>query len=537
MLGTYPTLAVMSGNEKGGVRTPQLVFSTKGVEPFPEKAMRILRWLLLSLPVLVALFGQEHRQAFSVAASSALTMLQPSAATPQQTEAGRLHRGQTGQVRGYLTTPQELHQIRKKAAQGLQPYHDAVEVVLAWAAHRWQYPLAAEQGCASADQPAWSDDGEGIPRLYAKALAYHLIEDRERAEGYAQEVKTILAAIMTEVGTITLDDQQCQLNFGWSTPELIAAADLIEPYWAQQRCQGPTSTRYGETALGRGHCKRLFQNWLVKNPYYVVSYAAVSSQSNWGAAATNTTAYIADYLWDRPEARLVHRHPPQINEGRERLLTPAQAYAYANLLMFKRINGYGVDYHSSMACDRFAREQQSAQWPMTKSQITPNGIIPEDARRSEACNIPQYNGSYQNYPQIHLGNNLQQCELMLRRGDQSCYDNIDHSEHPYYRFINADGDVLTTHLYPGRGSLERAIKAIIVDSETPWRHDAALAVAYRYYYRHHRLEGFAAWAAYVGEPDDCSQDICFGTLTHGFAATERPLLPPAIAPPSSADGS
>jgi hypothetical protein len=504
-----------------------------------RKAMRILRWFLLGILVGVSCFGWDHRPAFTDAftRTPAGTMIQPALATSTPTGVRPLRRGQTGQVRGYLTTAQELRQIRRKAAQGLQPYQDAVATVLAWAARPWNYTLEANQHCTSADWPAWNDNQEGTPRLYAKALAYHLIADRTVAEGYAEEVKTILARIMTEVQTIALDDEQCQLNFGWGTPELVAAADLIEPYWANQRCTGPLSTFYWETTLGTGNCKTLFQNWLVKNPYYIVSYAAVSSQSNWGAAGTNTTAYIADYLWDRPAVWLVHRQPRQLNGGRDRLFSPAQAYAYANELMFKRMNGYAVDYHSRLACDRFAGAQQSAQWPMTKSQITPEGIIPDDARRVQFCNISRYNGAYQNYPQIHLGNNIQQCELLLRRGDPSCYDNIDWSDHPRYQFLNADGNLLTTHLRPGRGSLERAIKAIIVDSATPWKHYSALEVAYRYYVQHHTLPGLAAWADYLGETEDCGQDICFGALTHGFAATETPHLPPTVAPPRATDDS
>jgi hypothetical protein len=167
---------------------------------------------------------------------------------------------------------------------------------------------------------------------------------------------------MTEVKTISLDHTQCQLNFGWGTPELVAAADLIEDYWSTQTCTGPTSTLYTDTTIGSGNCKVLFQNWLVKNPYYIVSYAAENSKSNWGAAATNATAYIADYLWDRPEVRLIHRSPPQVNDGEDTARTPSEAYAYANQLMFDRMNGYGVEYGSSKSCDYLSGPQQSSQW-------------------------------------------------------------------------------------------------------------------------------------------------------------------------------
>lgn len=431
--------------------------------------------------------------------------------------------------RGYLTTPAELKTIAGKAKQGLEPYQSAVADVLQWADVGWNFNLKTHETCENANAPAWNDNGAGTPILYAKALAYHLTGDTH----YAEEVKTVLERIMTEVWNISDNSQQCQLNFAWGTPELVASADLIEEYWTTQTCTGPISTLYSDVRISSGNCKVLFQNWLAKNPYYVVSYSATNSTSNWGAAATNTTAYIADYLWDRSDIFLIHRNPPEINGGKNFELHPSDAYEYANELALDRMNGYGVEYASSFSCDFLTGEQQSNQWAPVKSQISELGIIPEDARRQEYCNIPIYNGEYQNYPQIHLGNNIQQCELMLRRGDASCFDNVDTSDIPQYTFKGPDGNLKTTHLYPGRGSIERAIKAIIVDSATEWRHDSALEVAFRYYFGHNILAGFELWAAQLdGRHHDCDQDICFGTLTHGFSIMDEfPSPPPMVSPP------
>ena len=467
----------------------------------------------------------------SQAADQPLTFPTPNRPTsaPRPTEPAGAPVVTTGQSRGYLTTPSELTVIRQKAEQGIEPYAGAVEDVMDWAERKWNYNPKAKESCKDADKPAWLDEQAGAGRLYARALAYHLTGDAR----YAEEVKTILQTIMTEVEQIDLEEQQCRLNFGWGTPELVAAADLIEAYWYQQECTGPTQTLYTETTIGTGNCKTLFQNWLIKNPYYVVSLAAEQAQSNWGAAATNTLAYIADYLADRPGAILVHRRPQpdKPKAVQEITLTAGQAYAKATQLMFDRMNGYAVERHSSNACDFLTGTQQNTQWPPVKSQISETGIIPEDARREEQCNIPRYNGDYQNYPQVHLGNNIQQCELLLRRGDSSCYANVDTSDLPNYTFLASDGLEKSTHLYPGRGSLERAIKAIIVDANTEWRHDPALEVAYRYYFNHHTLPDFDAWYAQLDRPDGCDQDICFGTLTHGFAEDEVPTLPPTVAPP------
>jgi hypothetical protein len=273
-----------------------------------------------------------------------------------------------------------------------------------------------------------------------------------------------------------------------------------------------------------GPCKRLFQNWLVKNPYYVVSRSASEAMSNRGAAATNAAAFIADYLKDRDDVVIVHRNAPDVNGGQDQLFTPAEAFAFANQTAIDRMNGYGVERASSRACDFLSGTQQSPQWGAVKSQIRENGVIPEEARRDQYCNIAKYDDSYQNYPQLHVGNNVQQCELMLRRGDRSCYDNVDPTDLPAYEFEGPDGAPRTTHLRPGRGSLERAIRAVIVDAQAEWRHDAALDVAYRYYFHYRRLRGFGAWLEHLDRPDTCWQDICFGTLTHGMALADNPLL-------------
>jgi hypothetical protein len=229
----------------------------------------------------------------------------------------------------------------------------------------------------------------------------------------------------------------------------------------------------------------------------------------------------------------MHRHPFAINSGEVRAFSPAEAYVYATQLLFDRLNGYGVDHDSSSACDYMEGRQQDRDFPPVKSQITERGIIPDDARREQDCNIPVYNGRYQNYPQVNLNNTLQQCELMLRRGDPSCYDNIALDEVPEYRFIGPDGEEKVTRLNAGRGSIERAINAIIVDSDTEWNHDNGLYLAYRYYLGNSRFGQVALWYRELDREADCSQGVCFSKLTHGFAPDETPAPPPITAPPGA----
>lgn len=411
----------------------------------------------------------------------------------------------------------------------MEPYRSAVDDVLDWANKEWDFELATEETCENADQPAWNDNGGGTPILYAKAIAYHLTGETR----YGEEVKDILERIMTEVQRIAVDPARCSLTFSWGTPEVVASADLIEDFWGDQTCTGPTSTDYLVSDVASGNCKDLFQNWLAKNPYYVISLLSENSKANAGSSATNTLAYIADYLWDRPEMQLVHRLPPEISSEGSVRFSPAEAFAHANQLAIDRMNGYGIEYGSPSSCDLLSGGQQRRDLAPVKSQITENGILPEDARREEYCNITNYNGAYQNYPQLHLGHSIQQCELMLRRGDSSCYDNVDNTDIPDYEFLGPDGVSRTTDLQAGRGSIERAIKAVIVDSGTEWRHDPALYIAYHYYFENHSLPGFEAWADELeGGEATCGQDACFGALTHGFAIEEEdPSPPPTVLPP------
>jgi hypothetical protein len=479
--------------------------------------------------------GEVEPTATAVAGIAGVTeaespMVEENMATGEKATEEPLAMPAPGQSRGYQTTPEELKEIKRKADEGIEPYRTAVNWIFEEARKGWNYELQTQETCSDAHNPAWNDNGAGTAALYAKALVYQLSEE----EAYAEEVKNILQRIMTEVESIDVNDEQCPLNFAWGAPELVASADLIEGYWYDQECTGPVSTLHSNTTLGSGNCKELFQNWLVKNPYYIVSETAQATTSNWGAAATNATAHIADFLWDRPDVTLNHRNPSQINNGKEYALTAAEAYALANDAAIERMNGYRVEYESVWSCDRFGfNVKQSSEWEPVKSQISEKGIIPEDARRKEYCNIPQYNNAFKHsYPQLHLGNNIQQCELMLRRGDRSCYDNVDNSDIPDYTYSDAFGFNRTTHLYPGRGSIERAINAIIVDAGISWQQDPALEVAYRYYLNNQTVPGVEQWFGELNRRRArCVNHLCFGLLTHGFAAGESPQDPPAVAPP------
>jgi hypothetical protein len=428
-------------------------------------------------------------------------------------------------ARGYLTTPLELSIISQKADEGVAPYAQARASVLAIAGQPWPWGFTAHETCPTADIPHWNDNSRGTRVLYANALAYHLTGNLS----YAQFVRSILETAMSQVQDF---HPECDTNLGWGAPELVASADLIEEHWQGLTCTGPLTATPGDPTLGAGPCKLLFQNWLAKSVYPTVSQMATASQNNRGAAGTNTLAYVADYLWDRSDVLLVHHNPSRVNGGQDQLFTPTQAFAHARQLALDRMNGYRTDLGGS-SCDYLGGVFQSPLYPAVKSQITPRGIIPEDARRDEYCNILVYNGTYQNYPQGHVGHNVQQCELLLRRGDRSCYDNLDESDLPDYPFLGPDGVLRSTHLEPGRGSIERAIQAIVVDSRTEWRHDAALEVALNYYRHYGNSEKIGAWVPEIDDRSSCSTNLCLTTLTHGLPF-EFPLK--AVDAPAGGEG-
>ncbi len=70
------------------------------------------------------------------------------------------------------------------------------------------------------------------------------------------EVALILELAMTNIMEIS-EEQQCRLNFAWGIPEVIASADLIEDYWSDLTCVGPTSTQRDDMSLTIGSCKVL----------------------------------------------------------------------------------------------------------------------------------------------------------------------------------------------------------------------------------------------------------------------------------------
>jgi hypothetical protein len=404
--------------------------------------------------------------------------------------------------RGYLTTPAELEQIAAKAAQGIEPYRSAVTQLLEYSAKPWKWNLPpGHVGCPSADEPAYLARGSIL--IYAKALAFRLTDN----SSYAAEVIPAIAGLLNveswgdPAGT-TKVERHCQLNLSWTIPGFIRAADLLESY--------PPWEKSG--------LKRRFQQWLATVVYPVVSFTAEVSVSNWGAAACNLSTYIADYLWDRQDLRLV-----TTVAGHSDSRTPAQAYQHAVELTLARMNGTRAERPggSSRSCDLN---------PRTKSMIRPDGGIPDELRRgSSGCEAAKIisNDSSNMYSQTHLQNLIAQAELLWRRGDRRLYDNVQKQAQPW-EYVDAKGRRHTVVLPAGRGSLRQAILFVIdhPSFQTPRALRSAAEVAARYYH-----DPVMFRMVQPTRPNSGTRAMAFETLTHGFAQDETPAPPPVVAPP------
>lgn len=407
-------------------------------------------------------------------------------------------------ARGYLTTPAELRTIRDKAAKGTEPYRSAVRQVLADAIQPLPSSPTGQVTCPGADDPEFLHRGAVL--VYAKAIAYHLTGDAAYARGAREGIETLMKISgFGRMGNTSGDDRQCQLNVSWKIPGFVRAADLLEdePGW---RAAGT---------------KRRFQEWLANVVYPLVSYTAEVSVSNWGAAATNTEAHIADFLWDRPDLALVTHNPPGSATPTISRKT-GDAYRHAIELALARMNGERAEAESgsSKSCDAE---------PFGKSMIRPDGGIPDELRRGttgcEGRRIAENDRSNM-YSQTHLQNLIAQAELMLRRGDRRLYDNIQTTT-SMAKFTDARGRQQMKPLPAGRGSLKQAILFVLQTSNQPPRAlRSAGEVAYRYY-RHPAM----LRAVEATRPNSGDRAMSYETLTHGFAANENPANPPVTEPP------
>lgn len=413
-----------------------------------------------------------------------------------------------GKARGYLTTPQELYSLKQKAEQGREPYASNVRELLnsgsmssptSWSGSA---TISGSQYCSDGSQrtasgsimskgPTYITDNSRL--LYAKTLAAHL-NSGTRAESFAREARARILDLTdttTWGGADYSSENQCVLYLSWYVPAFIMGADLLESF----------------PEIWTTSDKRAFQTWLSKQVYPKVAWSSRMRTNNWGSSGSYAAAMIADYLWDSG-LRLTEVSP------QSRTLTPGEAYVE-----------HTREQRSRMSTTIVARDERDSRCLPYKG-IQPGGGIPDELRRASisdptsmcrATYLPSSSGSYAaayGYQMIHIEFLIAHAELALRRGDASLY---------------------TNRAPDGSGSILRAIKFIIQNpakSSASYNWDinrmAQLYVAYRYYrdpaIRSHILQGDALRAGQI---------ISYGRLTHGFADSDSPGLPPTVPPASN----
>lgn len=414
----------------------------------------------------------------------------------------------TGTSRGYLTTPQELRDLKQKADQGRQPYADNVHELLnngslastsSWSGSK---TISGSQSCSDGSQKTSS--GRTMPKgpsyitdnsrlLYAKTLAAHL-SSGSRAESFAREARARILDLVDTTswgGADYSSENQCVLYLSWYIPSFIMGADLLEPF----------------PQIWTANDKRAFQSWLATQVYPKVAWSSRMRTNNWGSSGSYAAAMIADYLWDSG-LKLTEVSPQR------RTLTPGEAYVE-----------HTREQLSRMSTTITARDERDSRCEPYKG-IQSYGGIPDELRRASTSNptsmcrasyLPSISGAYSSaygYQMIHIEFLIAHAELALRRGDASLYNNI---------------------APDGSGSILRAIKFIIQNptkssASYDWdiNRKAQLYVAYRYY----RDPAIHAQLM-KGDALRAGQIISYGRLTHGFADGEAPRLPPTVPPAAS----
>lgn len=300
-----------------------------------------------------------------------------------------------GGSRGYLTTPQELVNIRNLASQGLEPYKYNVDRILRDAGDplKWDYgtvggSIQAKTGdCYSPYHSRWDlffAENYGAQEVYRKVMAYYFSGNIAYARN-AREKILDLTDTYDFGGELYSGNNQCILELGFALPVWIQAADLLSG-----------------TSVWTNSDKASFQRWLAQQAYPKVAWASRVRTNNWGAAGSLTASLIADYLTGSGIA--LNEYNPQ-----RQTLTSAQAYTQHNAQQVARMTGA---FKGDSQCTKYG-----VQW---------YGGIPDELRRGatgclgEWITSPDQSLSYQT---LHVEILVYHGEFLWRRGDNSMYNN------------------------------------------------------------------------------------------------------------------
>jgi hypothetical protein len=407
-------------------------------------------------------------------ASCAVPRDEPSLTTPTPVNSGgsvlpsALYNDQESQTilsqvslaRGYLTTPNELRLIALKAQQGVYPYSLTVSQVLQAADQLLtQDPIQLPQqiNIRSSDIEDPKELHKASQALSTWAMAYNLTRDDEpeRAEAYAQAAYVLLMQMPNLNTTIRTYESNTRLNIATHLQHWVYAGDLLADW------QAPGGSLFAESTDAI-----VLKQWLANTVVRYAYEAAYSRTNNWGNWGRLTAATIADYVGGitplqvplmRKNSRGAYERSGDLPCDGERLsscqaLGAAQVYREMLQLHFEYVNGNLLEF-SRQSCDASG----------SKSMIRPDGGIPDELRRSEACDATSLGepyGAASRYSQFALDAMVSLAELAWRRGDASLYLHIDP----------------TTQ----RGSLARAL-SFLIDRGARFEHGAILEIANRFY--------------------------------------------------------
>lgn len=378
----------------------------------------------------------------------------------------------SGNSRGYVTTPGELLYVKQKAASGVEPYKSAKDTVISYANNSLRTFNAPDAQC-SRQNDYWYNSYT----IEAKAIAYWLTGDTNYATQVVAGLRDATAHPASRLPSGNGD--QCNLNAAWYPPGVVIAADLMEGYsgWSASD-------------------KQAFQNYLA-NSVYPFAAASGRNSNNWGTGGDMSSAYIADYLWNRSDLRLTTLD----NTPR----SPAQAYEFHAQRQIGRING---TYIYNSAC------------PLDPGIRADGGLSEELERGSTGCygtTLLACDASW-TYSITSLESVIMHAELLWRRGsgDRRIYDNVGPN---------------------GKGQLKKAI-LFVVNSSCDWKdsHKHSLELTFRYYRDTDTACSLGVTSGsgcrsgrYIG--DHCGSMMHYGTISHGFAVGENPGPPPRVPAP------
>lgn len=211
-------------------------------------------------------------------------------------------------VKGYLTTPGELSQIRMRAQT--EPYKTMISEVIGYAGE----PL----GWSYSDFPktlSWTNGGapryfsEGYYTAYAKALAYHLTG----LEEYAVAVRDRTLAL-TNIASPNSNEPCAFYDIAIYLPSFIIAFDLVS-----------ASPRITEAH------RKAFSQWLRETPYPILARPSATLRGEEGAYASTAAAIVSDYLIGSG-MRLMHP------TDAEKTQPPEEAFAFHAKMQSERMN-------------------------------------------------------------------------------------------------------------------------------------------------------------------------------------------------------